>query len=135
MRCSRPTYFVMSTPVQYPPRSFAKAPAPTRPISLYAMPPLVPGAVDLEGALPLLFAHLNEAPLVAAAGGAAGPSSKECAAPVKCTSKKFTTNKEGAVPPRYGYTRHWTKDEEFGWSYIDWDNSEFQFPNTMYPLL
>ena len=50
----------MSTPVQYPPRSFAKAPAPTRPISLYAMPPLVPGAVDLEGALPLLFAHLNE---------------------------------------------------------------------------
>ena len=62
MRCSRPTHTVMLTPVQFPQRSFAKAPAPTRPISLYVKPPLVPGAViDLEGALPLLFAHLNEA--------------------------------------------------------------------------
>ena len=70
MWCLRPTYTEMSTPVQYPPRSFVKAPAPTRPISLYVMPPLVPGAViDLEGALPLLFAHLNEAPLFATAGG------------------------------------------------------------------
>ena len=124
MWCSRPSYTEMSTPVQYPQRSFAKAPAPTRPISLYVMPPLEPGAViDLEEALPLLFAHLNETPLVAAAGGAAGPSSKECAKPVKCTTRQYTSRQENANQIRVGHTRHWTK-EEFGWSFVDCDSAK-----------
>ena len=120
----------MSTPVQN------KLPAHKRPVCIRVMPPLVPGAViDSEGALLLLIAHMNEAPLTAAAGGATEPSSKECAKPVKCTTKKFSSSKECAEPPQEGYTRLWNKEEELGWSFIDWDNSQFQFPNSMYPLL
>jgi len=111
----------------------------TRPVVIREMAPIDPEKLlEMQQNLSRLMAHMNEAPLVAAAAaasGAAGPSSNECAAEVKCTRKKLTTSKDrGVVPPKDGYTRHWTK-EEFGWSYIDWDNSEFQYPKTMYPLL
>jgi len=65
----------MSTPVQ------RKPPALKRPICIREMSPLVPGAmIDLEQSLSLLIAHLNEAPLVAAAaaaGDAAEPGTAE----------------------------------------------------------
>ena len=62
-------------------------------------------------------------------------SSKDSARPdVKTTSRKYTSRQESALPPKEGYVRIWTK-EEFGWSYIDYDNSEFQNENGQYPLL
>jgi len=73
----------MTSPVQYPQKSFAKAPNPTRPVYVREMAPIDPNAVfEMEQSLSLLMAHMNEAPLVAAAAaasGAAGPGSSQIA--------------------------------------------------------
>jgi len=67
----------MTSPVQYPPRSFAKAPTVTRPQNFY-VPPTLPIALpqdamfDFTGPAPLVLAFLNtDAPLPDAAADAA----------------------------------------------------------------
>ena len=119
----------MTSPVQYPQKSFAKAPNPTRPVYTREMAPIDPNAMlEMQQNLSRLMAHMNEAPLVPAVAAAAGAaeqstskqeaSSKECAKPVKFTTRQYTTRQENADQVGVGYTRQWTK-EEVGWSFVD----------------
>ena len=108
----------------------------TRPVVIREMAPInQEKMLEMQQNLSRLMAHMNEAPLVpavAAAGGAAEQSTttqdasrQEIAKPMKCTIQKFTSSKTGVELPKEGYSRIW-HIEPFGWSYIDWEQSEFE---------